>query len=305
MPQTSYSLDRTSAVAGQVVESTRVVGRYQAAEEIPPGRFVVLNTDGKLELPQDASLSKVVGVAMYRSAKAPEAWQVDDYVPVLRAGVIWCEASGGSPSDLASLNLHHSSTVATNRGKVTASATSDSAGSEISDPGPVTCAQADDVPSGLLLVELAFPGADSDDDTRLDALEAIQIQKASVTVAYDHASFAASGVDGADVDINVGDALPAGAVLLGARYTIATPFAGAGVATLTMMVGFSGDTNGCIEAVDIFGDSAGEYRGTPGTAMGGPAGSKQLVANFDPDAAAGLDELTAGSVTIDVLYCVI
>jgi hypothetical protein len=39
--------------------------------------------------------------------------------------------------------------------------------------------------------------------------------------------------------------------------------------------------------------------------MGGPAGEKPLVANCDPDAAAGLDELTAGSVTIDVLYCVI
>lgn len=130
------------------------------------------------------------------------------------------------------------------------------------------------------------------------------LQSKSVTVPFNHASFLAEGDDGDAVDINVGTALPAGAVLLAARYTITIPFVGAGLASLTMMVGFAGDTNGVIEAVDILGDAAAEYRGVPGTAMGGPAGSKQLVANFDPDAAAGLDELTAGSVKIDVFYTV-
>lgn len=304
MPQTSYNLDHVAAVAGQAVETGRVCGKYQAAEEIPPGRVVVLNSDGKLELPQDTSLGKVVGISMYRGAKDPGAWAIDDYVPVMRAGTIWAEVSGGSPSDLASLNVHHSSTTATHRGKLSASATSASAGSEISDPGPVTCYQASDVPSGLVLAELAFPGVDSDDDTRLDALEAVKIQKKSVTVPFDLAAFAAESDDGDAVDVNVGTALPAGAMLLGARYTISDVFAGAGVTTLTMMVGFSGDTNGVIEAVDIFGDAAGEYRGVPGTAMGGPAGGKQLVANFDPDSSAALDELTAGEVTIDVFYYV-
>lgn len=133
------------------------------------------------------------------------------------------------------------------------------------------------------------------------------IQKKSVTVAFDHASFVAEGDDGDAVDINVGTALPAGAILIGARYTIGEVFAGAGVASLTMMVGKSGDTNGVIEAVDIFGDATGQYQGTLGTMMvNGPAlqSEVQLVANFDPDAAAGLDELTAGEVTIDVYYFV-
>ena len=92
---------------------------------------------------------------------------------------------------------------------------------------------------------------------------------------------------------------------MGARYTISEPFAGAGVTTLTMIVGKSGDANGVIEAVDIFGDSAGQYQGTLGTMMvNGPSlqSEVQLVANFDPDSSAALDELTAGEVTIDVYY---
>jgi len=128
------------------------------------------------------------------------------------------------------------------------------------------------------------------------------IQKRTVTV--DYTDFTATA-DGVDESINVGAALPANAVLVAAKYTINTPFAGAGVATLTMIVGYSGDTNGVFEAVDIFGDSAANYGGTLGTAMGPAlADSKQLVANFDPDSSAGLDELTAGNITIDVYYIV-
>lgn len=139
----------------------------------------------------------------------------------------------------------------------------------------------------------------------LEPHTAFQVAKKTVTIAYNHASFLAEGDDGDAVDVNVGTALPAGAMLLGARYTIGQVFAGAGLATLTMKVGFSGDTDGVIEAVDVLGDATAEYRGVPGTAMGGPAGGKQLVANFDPDNAAGIDELTAGSVTIDVFYAVL
>lgn len=138
----------------------------------------------------------------------------------------------------------------------------------------------------------------------LTAPETAQVLKKSVTIAYNHASLVAEGDDGDAVDIAVGSALPAGAVLVGHRYTITSPFAGAGVASLALKVGFAGDTDGVFESVDIFGDAAGEYRGVPGTAMGGPAGGKQLLANLDPDNAAGLDELTGGSVTIDVFYFV-
>jgi len=124
----------------------------------------------------------------------------------------------------------------------------------------------------------------------------------SVTVAFNHPALLASGDDGAAVDVNIGSALPPGAILVGHRIKITDPFVGAGVSTLTLKAGFTGDDNGVFEAVDIMGDAAGEYRATPGTAMGGPAGTKQLLLNIDPDNSAGLDELTAGSVKVDVLY---
>lgn len=133
------------------------------------------------------------------------------------------------------------------------------------------------------------------------------LQKRTVTVPYNHAAFLAESDDGEAVDINVGTALPVGAIVVAARYTINEVFAGEGVATLTMIVGKSGDTNGVIEAVDIFGDATGQYQGTLGTMMvNGPSlqSEVQLVANFDPDSSAGLDELTAGEVTIDVYYFV-
>ena len=127
------------------------------------------------------------------------------------------------------------------------------------------------------------------------------LAKKTVTVLY--TTFTATA-DGVDENENVGTALPAGAFLVGSKYTINTPFVGAGVATLTMIVGMSGDTNGVIEAVDILGDAAAQYSGVQGTSMQTLQSGTQLVANFDPDNASGLDELTAGSVTIDVYYFV-
>ncbi len=130
------------------------------------------------------------------------------------------------------------------------------------------------------------------------------LQKKTLTQLY--SAFTATA-DNTPEDVNVGTVLPAGAILVGARYTINTPFAGVGVATLTLTVGKSGDTNGVIEAVDIQGDAAGQYQGVLGTMMvNGPSlqTAVQLVANFAPDASGGLDELTAGSITIDVYYFV-
>jgi len=308
MSQTTYNRSRAKAVPGLISEEMdNFVVSYPAAEDIPPGRLVVLNSDGALELPQDTSFAKPVGVSAFSPTNQQAAIPADgflykegDMVPVVRRGRVWAEVSSSSePEALVEANVKHSSTTSTHRGKFTTNAVSSSSGAEVADAGPVLFVMKES--TSLWLVELGFPGNSSDDDARLDALEATAIYKKTVTVAFD--DFTATA-DGADEDINVGTALPAGAMLLASKYEITTPFVGAGVATLTMKVGFSGDTDGVTEAVDILGDAAAEYRGTPGTAMGGPAGSKQLVANFDPDNAGGLDELTAGSVTITVLYTV-
>ncbi len=310
MPQTSYANDLSVALPGQLADDgTYDILSYAAAEEIPPGRQCVLNSSGTLELPQDTGYSKPVGVSCYLSARPPGAYAIGEMVPCVRRGRVWADTTGSAPGQLVEANVNHSSTVATHRGKFTTTAISAGAGTEISDAGPVSFIKAGT--TNLALVEVNFPGNQTDDDARLDALEsdvealqAIQVSKKTVTIAFDHASFAAESDDGDAVDIAVGTALPAGAFLLAAGYTIGTAFAGAGVATLTMKVGFVGDDNGVIEAIDIFADAAAEYKGVPGTAMYGPAGGKALLANFDPDSSAGLDELTAGSITITVLYAV-
>lgn len=136
--QSTYNSDVSKAVAGQLVERGEVTGRYQCSEDIPPGRFVELHSDGKLRLPQGtgADIAKLVGVAMYRGALEPGAYKAGDYVPVIRKGKVWCEyVSGATVADLTTAKVYHSSTVDTNRGKVGSAAESGIAGSEIDDVG--------------------------------------------------------------------------------------------------------------------------------------------------------------------------
>lgn len=134
--QSTYNTDPSVAFPGQLVERDEVVGRYQCSEDIPPGRFVELHTDGKLRLPQNtgADISKLVGCAIYRGAVEPNAtgYKAGEFVPVLRRGKIWAElVSGATVADLVAASVYHSSTLAANRGKVGSAAEASTAGSEI------------------------------------------------------------------------------------------------------------------------------------------------------------------------------
>lgn len=130
MPQTTYLLDQVAAVAGQIVAKETVVGKYAASEDIPPGRLVELHTDGKLRLYRGG---RCVGVSCYKGAKEPGPWVADDYVQVLREGVIWADFSGTSSVVTEAYAFtdakgRGNSVTATDRGKVTdavASGTSD------------------------------------------------------------------------------------------------------------------------------------------------------------------------------------
>ncbi len=178
MSQLSYSRDRAVAVPGMMSKDAgSFVVSYPAAEAIPPGRLVVLNSSGAVELPQDTTFAKPVGVSVFSPTNQQTAipaagftYAVGDMVPCLRRGRAYVEYSGGSPAALTQANVHHSSTVATHRGKLTASATSAGAGTEISEPGPVNFVEAG--PSGMWLAEVAFPGQSIEASARLDALEA-------------------------------------------------------------------------------------------------------------------------------------
>lgn len=134
--QSTYNTDLTVAIAGQLVEREEIVGRYQCSEEIPFGRFVELHTDGKLRLPQGtgADIAKPVGVAMYRAALEPSVtgYKTGEYVPVVRKGKVWAEiVSGATVADLVAANVYHSSTIATNRGRLGSAAEAAGAGVEI------------------------------------------------------------------------------------------------------------------------------------------------------------------------------
>lgn len=178
MSQLVYNRNLTTAVPGLMAEDDDgYVVSYPAAEDIPPGRIVVLNSDGAVELPQDTTFSKPVGISVFsptnQMTAIPSAgfvYAAGDMVPVLRRGRCWASYQGGSPATLTQATVNHSSTVATHRGKLSASVTSGGVGTEISDPGPVMFVMAG--PSGVWLAEVGYPGQVIDADTRLDALEA-------------------------------------------------------------------------------------------------------------------------------------
>lgn len=162
MSQLTYSRDRAKAVPGLVSkDAAYFIVSYAAAEAIPPGRLVVLNSDGKVELPQDTSLAKPAGVSCFSPTNQQTAipaagfsYAAGDMVPVLRKGRIYADVQGGSPAALTPANMNHSSTTATHRGKFSASATANTAGSEISKAGPAMFVEAG--PSGVWLMEVDF-----------------------------------------------------------------------------------------------------------------------------------------------------
>lgn len=165
MPQTSYALDRTVAVAGQPVEVVRKSARYSASEEIPPGRLVELHTDGQLRLYRGG---KKYGISMYRDAKEPGAWAIDDYVPCLRTGSIYVDFDGtaASAADLAGANFRGPDTTATARGKATQAATTSASDAQVFGGGSAKFIATPTADTGLALLEVDFPAeeADSTDD---------------------------------------------------------------------------------------------------------------------------------------------
>lgn len=158
MPQTSYSIDRSSALAGQVVSKGCVVGKYQASEDIPPGRLVELHTDNTLRLYRGG---KLAGVSMYRDAKEPGPWATDDFVPVLREGEIWCDFDGtaASVSELADANVYGPDTTATKRGKMTTASATSAADAQVFAPSGVKFYGPATADAGLVLMAVDLAGS--------------------------------------------------------------------------------------------------------------------------------------------------
>lgn len=118
-----------------------------------------------------------------------------------------------------------------------------------------------------------------------------------------------NAVNGSASSVNIGSALPAGAIVVAIVATLTTQFTGGGASAVAADVGWSGATEALIKDLDVFGGTAGGaiYDGNDGgtaatRTLPSVAPSKQLIATFTPDGGHNLTGLTAGSVTFDVYY---
>lgn len=108
-------------------------------------------------------------------------------------------------------------------------------------------------------------------------------------------------------DINIGAALPANARIVGVDLHTFTAFSGGTVSALALDIGSSGDVDALVDGADLF---AAAVDGGPSTRPTGIRPNKlyatatQLSARF-VSTGDNLVNLTAGAVTIDVLYVVL
>ena len=177
--QTSYSLLPDVAMPGQLSDSGfHRIRTYIASEVIQPGRLLTLAADGtSCQMAQETGdtqlVAGVLGISVLKTARqgtgisndttAPstgKAYQPGEAVPVLSQGGIWAEWKGTTQVAFSVMNYYHSSTTATDRGKITDASISSSAGSEISVcPSGIQVGPASAGTGSLVLLEVNLPGA--------------------------------------------------------------------------------------------------------------------------------------------------
>jgi len=170
MPQTTYSNDYGLAIAGMIADSA---GPQHVESPIngegavlAPGTIVTIKSDGTVELPKATSstLNPIYGVVLYDESMPPGGWPAGGPVAVMRKGKVWCSYDGTAPGNMTVPNISHASDNTGSkqfaRGYLTASATSTTAGVEITAPGGGIVARADqgvDTTNKLVIAELNFP----------------------------------------------------------------------------------------------------------------------------------------------------
>lgn len=95
---------------------------------------------------------------------------------------------------------------------------------------------------------------------------------------------------------------PAGARCLGVNIKLATPFSGGTASAVTVDIGSAGDPDKLIDGANLFAAAVdGQASTRPlGIAPNADIGGVELRARFDADD--DVADLTAGSVTIEILY---
>lgn len=123
------------------------------------------------------------------------------------------------------------------------------------------------------------------------------IQKVSLTVG--HADLTAAATSQV---VNIGSAaLPSGAYIVGRTIALATAFSGGGAGAVSVDIGGT-DADAIVDGESLFTGATTAKAGTSGINPNGALGGQQITATFISDVNVVL--LTAGSVTIDVLYVV-
>lgn len=147
-----------------------------ATEVVYPGRIVEINTTtGKCRPPQGtafpASGYKMFGLVLQDETRENNAdgtvkgYAVGEPFPVLRRGVAWAELSGGTPVLETAINVKHASndtaSNAQHRGKLSQSATSATAGAEITATTMIAKQHSPGVApsptSSIVLIEINLP----------------------------------------------------------------------------------------------------------------------------------------------------
>ena len=172
--QLTYSVFNNTAQPGQLADLTlNSIGSFPAAETVNPGRFVEMASDGlSVQQPQQTSSTFVPeGVAVFRRSREGSgaqgitaygvggpAYVLGETVPVLLSGRIYAEWKGTTQSAFARPNVYHSSTTATDRGKVTDASTSTGAGTEIAQaPSGIRTRQTLSNTGNVILIDVNLP----------------------------------------------------------------------------------------------------------------------------------------------------
>lgn len=161
--QTSYSLDRPVAVAGQINDTDDLVVRSWPCGTLPilPGTFceLVLLSGNYVVQPAASTgqeIAKPAGVAIYKDMLEPGGYVTGNLVPIMRKGQVWAIYSGSVvPTDLQDAKVSHVSNSATNNGTFTDAASSATVGSEVT--GALAKFSGSNSTSTLVLVELDIP----------------------------------------------------------------------------------------------------------------------------------------------------
>jgi hypothetical protein len=177
--QNSYAQTPAYGVAGMLSHHSGVGNAIEtgvSAETVYPGRIVEISTTtGKCRPPQGtafpASGHKVFGLVLRDETRENNAdgtvkgYAAGEPFPVLRRGVAWAELSGGTPVLETVINVKHASddtaSNAEHRGKLSQSATSATAGAEITATALIAKQHSPGVApspaSGIVLVEINSP----------------------------------------------------------------------------------------------------------------------------------------------------